>query len=157
MKFFAQIRAMEEGELKSRLLETFMQNSSTSSNTRVSKKPIFVDASYEKNTKSYLWQQQANKVRPLTLGEVSKEIHNMKTEISALKSQVSTLEKEKQEVAYPVSGRNTNYTVHTAPIHEDKVEIAEGRPDPTLGFREMRILAIEYQQHHFKNQCLYQR
>lgn len=155
MKFFAQIRAMEEGELKSRLLETFMQYSSTSSNTRVSKKPIFVDASYEKNTKSYLRQQQANKVRPLTLGEVSKEIHNMKTEISALKSQVSRLEKEKQEVAYPVSGRNTNYTVQTA-IHEDKVEIAEGRPDPTLGFREMRILAIEYQQHHFKNQCLYQ-
>lgn len=60
MKFFAQIRAMEEGELKSRLLETFMQNSSTSSNTRVSKKPIFVDASYEKNTKSYLRQQQSS-------------------------------------------------------------------------------------------------
>ena len=60
-------------------------------------------------------------------------------------------------MAHPISGRNTNYTIHTDPIqsHESNVEIAEGRPDPTLGFREMWILAIEYQQHHVKiNVCI---
>ena len=52
IKIFAQIRAMEEGDLKTRLLETFMQNSSSSSNIRAPKKPIFVDASYEKIQKA---------------------------------------------------------------------------------------------------------
>ena len=86
MKIFAHIRAMEEGDLKNKLLETFMQQ--TSSSSRANKKPIFPEASYYRNTKAYQRDHKKSKVRPLTLGEVSREIHMLKSEISALKSQV---------------------------------------------------------------------
>jgi len=77
---------MEDGEMKTRLTEAFMDQLKTSSHSKgSSKKPLFIDASYECNTKSFQRQKQQDKVRALTLGEVSKEIHNLKSELSALK------------------------------------------------------------------------
>ena len=119
------------------------------------KKPLFIDASFERNTRAYQRDQLQNKVRSLTLGEVSREIHMLKSEISALKFQVSQLEKGKQVMAQNVLGHYTNYTLHNTPNVESKVEIVEGKKDPTVGFREMRVLAIEYQQHHVQvNICI---
>ena len=69
---------MEDGDLKTRLIDACMQSSS-SSTSRSGKKLMFVDASYERNTRIYLRQKQEDKVRALTLGEVSREIHCMKT------------------------------------------------------------------------------
>ena len=81
--------------------------------------------------------------------EVSREIHHLKSEISTLKSQVAQLEKGKQPLTQNIYAITTAYTLHTAPkTDESNVEIFEGKKDPTIGFREMRILAIEYQQHH---------
>ena len=116
---------------------------------------MFVDASYERNTRSYLRQKQEDKVRALTLGEVSREIHCMKTEISALKTRISELEKGKQVQASPVStptysGRKVNYTLHNTPRITEEVEVPEGHPDPHMGIRDMHLLAIQYQQHHIK-------
>lgn len=54
LKLLAQIRAMEEGDMKNRLLEAFLDqlHFSTSSKSS-SKKPLYVDPSYERNTKSF--------------------------------------------------------------------------------------------------------
>jgi len=84
------------------------------------------------------------------LGEVSKEIHNLKSEISALKLQVNRLEKGKQNIAVEP------FDEYDPPeFHESNIQIFEGKKDPTAGFQEMRILAIEYQQHHVQvNICI---
>ena len=72
----------------------------------------------------------------------------MKSEISALKSQIAQLEMAKRgsQLSNSLLGRNTNYTLHTAPGQSSKpqVEIAEGMPDLTIGFREMQVLAVQY-------------
>ncbi len=52
-------------------------------------------------------------------------------------------------MAQNIYAHTNAYTLHTAPFSgESKVEIGEGQRDATTGFREMRILAVEYQQHH---------
>lgn len=56
---------------------------------------MFVDASYEKNTKSFQRNQQHTKSRSLTLGEVNHEIHYLKTKIVELKAKISQIEKGK--------------------------------------------------------------
>ena len=129
MKVFAQIHAMEEGDLKATLVKAFMQHGTGSSNSSSSKKPNFVDASYDRNTKSYL-QHNSTKVRGLTLGEVSKEIHNLKSEINSMKSEISVLKqqaKHGQQPSSSTSGRQINYTLHSAPGSE--VKVAEGKFD----------------------------
>ena len=130
-----------------------MKHGTGSSSTSSGKKPNFVDASYDRNTKSYL-QHNSSKARTLTLGEVSREIHNMKSEIYILKIEIIELKKNKQVAASPVSspifsGKKINYTLHGPPpkITED-VEVAEGHPDPSMGICDMHLLAIQYQQHH---------
>ena len=58
---------------------------------------MFVDASYERNTKSFqMHHQKPGRVRSLTLGEVSGEIHHIKSEISTIKAQIAELQKGKQ-------------------------------------------------------------
>ena len=102
-KVLANIRMLAEGEMKEKLLETFLQikhrdlgNTSTGN----IQKSLFVDASYQKNVQYYQGNQQHTKPRSLTLGEVSHEIHLLKKEIVELKEKISQIEKGKwQELA----------------------------------------------------------
>lgn len=52
IKILSQIRAMEEGEMKNHLMEAFMDQMKSSSRSS-SNKPLFIDASYEKNAKTF--------------------------------------------------------------------------------------------------------
>ena len=57
-QILAQIQALREGEIKATLLDSFlktMMKTTQKSHDEMSssKKPIFVDASFEKNTKSF--------------------------------------------------------------------------------------------------------
>jgi len=94
---------------------------------------------YEKNAKSFQRHQQQDKARALTLGEVSHEIHNLKSEISILKSQIVRLEKGK---SIDESDSIKEYDIEE--FYKPNVQIYDGRKDTALGFQEMRILSIEY-------------
>ena len=69
------------------------------------------------------------------MGEVSQEIHNLKREISSLKIKVYELEKGKtlDEEEY---------------FSNPNVDIFEGYHEDSMGFRDMRVMIIQYQQHH---------
>lgn len=141
IKILSEIRAMEEEEMKNRLMEAFMDQMKSSSRSS-SKKPLFIDASYENNAKSFQRHQQQDKVHALTLWEVSHEIHDLKSEISILKFQIVKLGKGKSiDEADPIEEYDTTK------FYKPNVQIYEGRKDTTSGFQEMKILAIEYQQH----------
>ena len=97
LKILSQIRAMEEGDMKNRLIEAFTNQLKTKASKESGKKPLFIDASYERNTKSFqMHHQKPERVRSLTLGEVSGEIHHLKAEIFAIKSQIAEIQKGKQ-------------------------------------------------------------
>ena len=101
--------------MNNQLLEAFLdQLHSSSSSKSSSKKLLYVDASYEWNTKSFQRYQQQDKVRSLTLGEASREIHYLKAEISTLKSKVAYLEKEKQPLAKNISAHTNAYRLLAA-------------------------------------------
>ena len=76
-----------------------MKNMPGSSSSSSSKKPNFIESSYDRNTKTYL-QHNSSKARALTLGEVSKEIHDLKSEIRSMKNEISVLKSQSQQ---PVS------------------------------------------------------
>ena len=113
------------------------QGSSSKTASKTKLKALFVDASFERNTRSFQRSQQNSKTRALTLGEVSQEFHNLKKQIVSLKAQARELQKgKKTEDAYDEYYTNPN------------IEIFEGKQDDTIGFTDMRVMAIEYQQHH---------
>ena len=129
--------------MKEKLLETFLstmhknQGSSSKTASKIEPKALFINASFERNAISFQRNQRNSKTRALTLGEVSQEIHHLKKEIVSLKSQVSELEKgKKTKDAYDEYYTNPN------------IEIFEGKKDDTIGFTDMRVMAIQYQQHH---------
>lgn len=97
-KVLAGIKMLAEGEMKEKLLETFSQirhkDLGNTSKGNISK-ALFVDASYDKSTKSFQRNQQHTKPRSLTLGEVSDEIHHLRKEIVELKIKISQIEKGK--------------------------------------------------------------
>jgi len=145
MKILAQIRTMEEGDMKNHLIEAFTDQLKSRASKESGKKPLFVEASYERNTRSFqMHHQKPGKVRSLTLGEVSGEIHQLKSEISAIKTQIAELQKgkaikeEKEEDAWDTTA------------YDQGIQVAEGRPDPNFGFKDMRLFTITYQQHHVK-------
>lgn len=86
------------------------------------------------------------------MGEVSREIHNIKSEISTLKSQIDEIKKGKRAIEEnSLSWDTEEYAKDPNP----NLEIIEGRKDLVFGFQEMRILAISYQQHHVRvNICI---
>jgi len=52
-----QIRAMEDGKMKNCLTESFMDQFKSKPSKYLSKKYLFIDASYERNTKSFQLHQ----------------------------------------------------------------------------------------------------
>lgn len=53
IKILSQIRAIEDGEMKNELKKAFMDQLKSSSSRNSGKKPLFVDASFERNTRSF--------------------------------------------------------------------------------------------------------
>jgi len=74
-----------------------MHRGTSSSSKGTISKALYVDASYDKNTKSFQRNQQRTKPRSLTLGEVSHEIHHLKKEIVELKTKMEKMEKRKRK------------------------------------------------------------
>lgn len=96
LKILSKIRSMEDGEMKNHLTKAFMDQIKSKASKYSGKKSLFIDAAYERNTKSFqMNQQNPGRVRSITLGEVSREIRNLKVEIFAMKCQIAELKKGK--------------------------------------------------------------
>lgn len=152
LRILSQIRAMEEGDMKNRPIEAFTDPVKTKASNESGKKPLFIDASYERKTKSFqMHHQKLGRVRSLTLGEVSGEIHHLKAEISAIKAQIAEIQKGKR---YAEEKSEEEDSWNPTAYHQE-VQVAEGMQDLHFGFKDMRLFTITYQQHHVKvNICI---
>lgn len=123
--------------MKEKLLETFLsimhknQGSSSNAASKIEPKTLFINASFERNTRYFQRSQHKSKTRSLTLGQVSQEIHHLKKEIVSLKAQVSELEKRKK-----------TRDVYDEYYINPNIEIFEGKKDDTIGFTDMRVMDI---------------
>eukprot|EP00253_Pinus_taeda_P016901 PITA_16901 len=127
---------MEDSDMKNRLIEAFTDQLKTKASKESGKKPLFFDASYEHNTKSFqMHHQKPGRVRSLTLGEVSGEIHHIKSEISAIKAQIAELQKGKQVAAsQKYEEEEDEDDPWNQATHAQEVQIAEDIPvDCILG------------------------
>ena len=74
-KVLSSIKMLVEGEMKEKMLDAFLQTMHKEQGRSCSKKnqakTLFVDGSYEKNTRSFQRNKEHTKPRSLTLGEVS--------------------------------------------------------------------------------------
>ena len=73
-QMLAQIQALPEGEMKASLLDSFLKTmmkttQKSHDETSSRKNPVFVDASFEKNTKSFIKHNRNERLQPLTLNE----------------------------------------------------------------------------------------
>jgi hypothetical protein len=53
-------------------LKTMVKTQQPTIATNSSKKPLFIDASFERNTKSFIRKKQNDKMRPLTINDLGK-------------------------------------------------------------------------------------
>jgi len=94
-QMLVQNKALPEGEMEVSLLDSFLKtimkaHKPTSSES--GKKPLFVDASFEKKKKSFIIQNRNQKLQPLTMNDIRKEINLLKREVIDLKKKVGKLE-----------------------------------------------------------------
>ena len=76
-QMLAQIQALPEGEMKASLLDSFLKTmmkttQKSHDETSLGNKPVFVDASFEKNTKSFIKHNRNERLQPLTLNDLGK-------------------------------------------------------------------------------------
>lgn len=64
------------------------------SKTSNGKKPLFIDASYENNTKSFIKHTQAKDPQSLSINDIGKEIGLLKNDVAKLKYKVQKLEEQ---------------------------------------------------------------
>ena len=98
-QMLAQIKSLPEGEMKSALLDTYIKT--VKKGPGFKKPPLFLEASYEKNTKTYMKFNREPKLQELSLSDVAADISLVKKDVAALKNQMESLQHE-IEHAYPI-------------------------------------------------------
>jgi hypothetical protein len=99
-QMLAQIKSLLEGEMKAVLLDSFLKtmvkSQKPTTTTNSGKKPLFIYASFERNTKSFVRQNQNDKMRPLTINDLRKEINILKKEVAEIKQRLEKIGKESE-------------------------------------------------------------
>jgi hypothetical protein len=103
-QMLAQIKALPEGDMKSSLFETFLKTMKTGQGlkdpeipSREENKPLFLEASFERNTKSFIKHNKEEKVQHTSITDLSKEITFLKKEVAELKSKLRKFEEESED------------------------------------------------------------
>jgi ubiquinone biosynthesis protein UbiJ len=55
---------------------------------------LFINASFERNTKSFIRQNQDDKMQSLTINDLRKEINILKKEVAEINQRLEKIEKE---------------------------------------------------------------
>jgi hypothetical protein len=84
--------------MKNSLLETFVktikveQRSKTIESSK--REPLFVDASYDRNTKTFIKYNREAKLQNTSMTDLAKEVLLLKREMSGLKEKIRKMEEE---------------------------------------------------------------
>jgi len=103
-QLLAQIKALPEGEIKNSLLETFLKSLNTEQRLKNPEslkkeisKPLFLEASFERNTKTFIKHNKEAKIQHTSVADFAKEIVFLKKEVVGLKNKLEKIEEESEE------------------------------------------------------------
>ena len=100
----SQIKALPGGDMKSSLFETFLKTMKTGQGlkdpeipSRAENKPLFLEASFERNTRSFIKHNKEAKLQHTSIVDLSKEITFSKKEVVELKAKLREFGKESED------------------------------------------------------------
>ena len=107
-QMLSQIKALPEGDMKKSLLESFLKTmtagqkqSNPESSHKAGIKPLFLEASFEINTRSFIKHNKETKLQHPSLMDLAKEVFYLKKEVVELKLKMKQYE-EVSEDSYKV-------------------------------------------------------
>jgi hypothetical protein len=103
-QMLAQIKSLPEGEMKAALLDTYIKAMKTEQKSQASgvkKQPLFLEASYEKNTRTYMKHNREPKLQELSISDLARDLSSLKVEVAAIRRDLDSLQQE-VEHGYPI-------------------------------------------------------
>lgn len=95
-QMLSQFKSLLEGDMKNSLLETFIKTVKTKQKNKHSelpkRRPLFIDASFDRNTKTYIKFNREPKLQNTSLTNLAKEVFSLKKEVCDLKENVKRIE-----------------------------------------------------------------
>jgi hypothetical protein len=162
----AQIKSLPEGEMKAALLETYIKTvraAQKGQNPTARKPPLFLEASYEKNTKTYMKFNREPKPQNLTLSDLASDLSALKQAVADIQIKLNFLQQE-TEHSYPVDSWARQEILelkkridHIPPPLEDapystfvtKETPEEGEQRSAVqAFSDMQVLTVSYQKYY---------
>jgi hypothetical protein len=104
-QMLAQIKSLPDGEIRSSLLEAYIKAVKTEQKGKGSdmskRQPLFLDASFDKNTKTYIKFNREPKLQNISITYLAREISSLKIEIASIRRDLNILQQE-VETGYPI-------------------------------------------------------
>jgi len=160
-QMLAQIKSLPDGDMKTALLEAYVKAVKTEQKGKSSKivkrQPLFLDASFEKNTKTYIKFNREPRLQDISVSDLAKEASKLKTKIGALRQNLDKLQLE-VENGYPIdfwARQEINLLKEKLDSIPPPLEEApfESPPRQELtGITRMQVLPISCQKYYIKVQ-----
>lgn len=97
-QMLSQIKALPEGDMKTSLLETFVKTVKARQRTKTiessKREPLFINASYDRNTKTFIKYNEEAKLQNTSVTDLAKEMLLLKKEVTELKEKIKRMETE---------------------------------------------------------------
>jgi len=97
-QMLAQIKSLPEGDMKNSLLDSFLKAVRTTQRARSiessKREPLFIDASFDKNTKTFIKFNKEAKLQNTSVTDLAKEVIFIKKEVTELKGKIKKMEEE---------------------------------------------------------------
>jgi hypothetical protein len=164
-QMISQIKGLPEGNMKKSLLEAFIKTIKTKQKEKgyelPKRQPLFLDASFEKNTKTYIKFNREPKLQNISVTDLANELTSLRKEVYEIKESITRIQGE-IELSYPVDA----WAKQEIKLIKDKLEsfpppledapfenlIQEQTSEEMQGIPGMQVLPIKYQKYYIKIQ-----
>jgi hypothetical protein len=92
-QMIAQIKGLPEGDMKNSLLEAFIKTVKAEQKGKgyelPKRQPLFLDASFDKNTKTYIKFNREPKLQNISVTDLAKEVSSLRKEVDEIKESLA--------------------------------------------------------------------
>jgi hypothetical protein len=162
-QMLAQIKALPEGDMKNSLLETFLntmkegQRLKNHESLNKGSQPLFLEASFERNTKSFIKYNKEANMQHTSIIDLAKDLVLLKKEVVDLKNKLKHFEEE-SENCYKIDSwaRQEIQTMREQldsrppPLEDVPMKTMPLNAAQLQGLNAMKILPVRFQKYHIQ-------